>query len=218
MTPSERPQAPHPAAETSVPETEAAETPQLSDDIPLDDSAGGAEQPAPDAAQARIAELEAALAALNDKMLRALAEAENTRKRMERERQDTAKFAVSAFARDLLSVADNLGRALSAITPAQKEQNEPLKNIAVGVEATERELLRVLENNGIKRMECLGQLFDPNLHEVMFEIDDADKAPGTIVQVLEPAYMIHDRLLRPARVGVAKGGVQPEGGHLDQNV
>jgi len=213
MTPSERPQDPHLEPETFAPETEAAETPQLSDDISLGDA-----QRAPEGAQARVAELEAALATLNDKMLRALAEAENTRKRMEKERQDTAKFAVSAFARDLLSVADNLGRALSAITPEQKEQNEPLKNIATGVEATERELLRVLESNGIKRVECLGQPFDPNLHEVMFEIDDASKTPGTIVQVLEPAYTIHERLLRPARVGVAKGGVQPEGGHLDENV
>ena len=216
MTPSEHPQDPHLEPETSAPEHEAAETPHLSDDIPMAD--GGEAHSALEAAHARIEELEAALTALNDKTLRALAEAENTRKRMEKERQDTAKFAVSSFARDLISVADNLGRALSAITPEQKEQNEPLKNIAVGVEATERELLRALENNGIKRIECLGLPFDPNMHEVMFEIDDASQTPGTILQVLEPAYMIHERLLRPARVGVAKGGTKPEGGHLDQNV
>lgn len=216
MTPSERPQDPHLDPDTSAPETDAADAAAFSDDIPMDD--GGEVHGTLDAAHARIAELEAALNALNDKTLRALAEAENTRKRMEKERQDTAKFAVSSFARDLVSVADNLGRALSAITPEQKEQNEPLKNIAIGVEATERELLRALGNNGIKRVECLGQPFDPNLHEVMFEIDDASKVPGTILQVLEPAYTIHERLLRPARVGVAKGGTKPEGGHLDENV
>ncbi len=216
MTPSERPQDPHLDPDTSAPETEAADAAAFSDDIPMDDS--GAAHGALAAAHARIEELEAALNALNDKTLRALAEAENTRKRMEKERQDTAKFAVSSFARDLVSVADNLGRALSAITPEQKEQNEPLKNIAIGVEATERELLRALENNGIKRVECLGHPFDPNLHEVMFEIDDASKTPGTILQVLEPAYTIHERLLRPARVGVAKGGTKPEGGYLDENV
>lgn len=217
MTPSERPQDPHLEPETSAPETDvAADAAAFSDDIPVAED--GAAHGALEAAHARIAELEAALNALNDKTLRALAEAENTRKRMEKERQDTAKFAVSSFARDLISVADNLGRALSAITPEQKEQNEPLKNIAVGVEATERELLRVLENNGIKRVECLGQPFDPNLHEVMFEVDDAAKTPGTILQVLEPAYTIHERLLRPARVGVAKGGPKTEGGHVDEKV
>lgn len=216
MTPSERPQDPNLAPDTSAPETDGTQTPPLSDDIPLDsgDDATGALA----AAHARIAELEVKLAELNDKALRALAEADNTRKRVEKERQDTAKFALSSFARDLVSVADNLGRALAAVTPEQKAENAPLKNILTGVEATEREMLRILENNGIKRIDSLGQPFDPNLHEVMFEIDDASKAPGTILQVLEPAYTIHERLLRPARVGVAKGGPQPEGGHLDEKV
>lgn len=215
MTPSERPQDPNLEPDASAPDAEAAQTPPLSDDIPLDT---GSDDAALAAAHARIAELEAKLAELNDKALRALAEADNTRKRAEKERQDTAKFALSSFARDLVSVADNLGRALAAVTPEQKAENEPLKNILTGVEATEREMLRVLENNGIKRIDSLGQPFDPNLHEVMFEIDDASKAPGTILQVLEPAYTIHERLLRPARVGVAKGGTKAEGGHLDENV
>lgn len=170
------------------------------------------------AAEARVAELEARLAEMNDKALRALAEADNTRKRMEKERQDTVKFAVSSFARDLLSVADNLGRALAAIPPEQRTQDGPLKTIFTGVEATERELLRVLENNGIKKIDPQGQLFDPNLHEVMFEIDAPDQKPGTILQVMEPAYTIHDRLLRSARVGVAKGGVATEGSQLDESV
>jgi molecular chaperone GrpE len=170
------------------------------------------------ASEARVAELEAKLAELNDKALRALAEAENTRKRMEKERQDTAKFAVSSFARDLLGVADNLGRALAAISPEQRVQDGPLKTIFTGVEATERELLRSLENNGIKKIDPLGQMFDPNLHEVMFEIDAPDQKPGTILQVLEPTYTIHDRLLRSARVGIAKGGIAAEGSQLDESV
>lgn len=170
------------------------------------------------AAQARIAELEAKLAEISDKAMRALADADNTRKRLEKERQDTAKFAVSSFARGLLSVADNLGRALAAITPEQRTQEGPLKTIFTGVEATERELQRALESNGIKKIDPLGHTFDPNLHEVMFEIDAPDQKPGTILQVMEPVYMIHDRLLRSARVGVAKGGIAAEGSQLDQSV
>ncbi len=160
--------------------------------------------------------LEAKLAEANDRMLRALAEVENIRRRSERERQDTAKFAVGGFARDLLSVADNLRRALQAISTEQREQNEALQQIYAGVEATERELLRSFEKNGIRKIEPLDEKFDPNLHEVMFEAEIAGKAPGTIIQLLEPGYVLHERLLRPARVGVAKGGT--ETGHIDQQV
>lgn len=155
---------------------------------------------------ARIAELEAKLAEATDRMLRAVAEADNTRKRLEKERQDTAKFAVTSFARDILSVADNLRRALSAITPEMKEKSPELKNIALGVEMTEKELLNVFEKNGIRKVDPLNQKFDPNLHEVMFETDVTDKPPGFVVQVVEAGYTIHERLLRPARVGVSKGG------------
>ncbi len=192
---------------------EAAETPEHTQDHP---AAEGADALA--LAQARVAELEAKLADISDKAMRALADADNTRKRLEKERQDTAKFAVSSFARSLLSVADNLGRALAAITPEQRTQDGPLKTIYTGVEATERELQRALEANGIKKIDPLGQTFDPNLHEVMFEIDAPDQKPGTILQVMEPVYMIHDRLLRSARVGVAKGGIAAEGSQLDQSV
>ena len=192
---------------------EAAETPEHTQDHP---AAEGADALA--IAQARVAELEAKLADISDKAMRALADADNTRKRLEKERQDTAKFAVSSFARGLLSVADNLGRALSAITPEQRTQEGPLKTIFTGVEATERELQRALESNGIKKIDPLGHTFDPNLHEVMFEIDAPDQKPGTILQVMEPVYMIHDRLLRSARVGVAKGGIAAEGSQLDQSV
>lgn len=182
------------------------------------DQSTAPEQPAANGgADPRIAELEAKLKETTDKALRALAEAENTRKRTERERQDTAKFAVSSFARDLLTVADNLRRALQAITPEQQAENEALKNIFTGVEATERELLRALEKNGVKKLEPLDQKFDPNLHEVMFEAEMPGKAPGTIIQVLEAGYTIHERILRPARVGVAKGETG-KSQHLDQEI
>jgi molecular chaperone GrpE len=171
-----------------------------------------AEPPVPEAS-AQIAELEKKLAETQDKMLRALAEAQNTRTRAEKEREDTAKYAVSSFARDLLTVADNLGRALAAVAPEAREKNPELKNVLIGVEATSRELQRVLENNKIRKIEALGQPFNPNLHEVMFEAD-SDKPPGTVVQVIETGYTIHDRLLRPARVGVAKG-VAESGASVD---
>jgi molecular chaperone GrpE len=156
-----------------------------------------------------------------DKMLRALADAENTRRRAERDRVDASKFAVSGFARDLLSVSDNLRRALNAIPAEQRNSNEQLKTIYEGVEATERELLRVFEKNYIEKIEPLGQKFDPNLHEVIFEIPSTDKEGGTVLQVVEPGYMIHERLLRPARVGVAKndgGSIAGSGSTIDQEV
>lgn len=169
------------------------------------------EQPLP-SGDARIAELEAKLAESNDRALRAIAEADNTRKRLEKERQDTAKYAISGFARDLLSVADNMRRALQAITPEQQEKNAELKTIYVGVEMTERVLMQLFEKNGIKKIEPLGQTFDPNLHEVIFESEIPGQQAGTIIQVVEAGYTIHDRLLRPARVGVAKGDASLEGG------
>ncbi len=165
-----------------------------------------------------VADLEKKLAEANDKTLRALAEVENIRKRGERERQDIAKFSVSSFARDLLSVSDNLRRALQAVSPEQREKNPELKNVLIGVEATERELLRIFEGNGIKKVEPMGQKFDPNFHEVMFESDMPDKPAGTIIQVIEAGYTIHERLLRPARVGIAKGGAEDASAHIDQSV
>jgi len=158
-----------------------------------------------DATSLKIAELEKKLAEATDRALRALAEADNVRKRGERERQDTAKFAVSSFARDLLPAMDNMRRALGAISPDAREKSPELRNIYAGVEMTERELLRVMESNGIKRIDPIGQKFDANLHEVIFENESPGSAPGTVIQVVEPGYIIHERLLRPARVGVAKG-------------
>lgn len=167
---------------------------------------------------APVSDFEKKLAETNDKMLRALAELENLRKRSERERQDTAKFAVSGFARDLLSVSDNLKRALMAIPAEARAGDERLSSIYAGVEATERELLRVLESNGIKKIEPLGQKFDPNMHEVLFESPAEGKEAGVIIQVVEPGYVIHERLLRPARVGVAAGGDRASGSVVNEEV
>jgi molecular chaperone GrpE len=144
------------------------------------------------------------LAEMKDQLLRALAEAENTRRRAQKEREDTAKYAVADFAKEMLNVADNFQRALAAIPEGTKDP--VLKNLITGVEATERQLQAVLERFNIKKIEPLGQLFDPNFHRAMAEIDDPDQPPGTVVQVMQPGYIIHDRLLREALVAVAKGG------------
>lgn len=160
----------------------------------------------------RVAELEAQLAEMKNEALRHLAEAENTRKRAAKEREDTAKYAVSSFARELLDVADNLNRALAAVP--QGEAGEAVKNLVVGVEATARQLEKVMEKAGIKKIDAEGQKFDPHLHRVVSEVDAPGAAPGTIVQVLQPGYTIHDRLLREAMVSVAKGGAT----HVDQKV
>ena len=163
----------------------------------------------------RVAELEQKLAEATDKMLRALAEADNVRKRTVRDKEDTAKYAVSSFARELLTVADNLSRALAAVTQDQRAADPALNNLCVGIEMTARALAKALEAQGIKKVEPLGQTFDANLHEVIFETDTSDAAPGTVTQVIECGYTIHDRLLRPARVGIAKGGVPENGTAVD---
>ncbi len=200
----------------------------MTDPLPEEVSADENAEPKIDPADPNAPTLEEALKQITelnkkadeaqDKMLRALAEAENTRRRGERDRQDIAKFSVTSFARDLLSVSDNLRRALNAITPELLDSSERLKTIYEGVEATERELLRTFEKNGIKKVDPLNQKFDPNMHEVIFEIPSADKEPGTILQVVELGYMIHERLLRPARVGVAKGVDMTAGSTIDRQV
>ena len=191
---------------SNTPETEE---PILSEDVILD---------MPDNAEQRIAELEEALLDMKDKALRAMAEADNTRKRAEKERADASKFAISRFARELLTVTDNLHRAIDAVSEEARAKDETLENIMVGVESTERELLRAFESCGIKKVDPMDEKFDPNFHEVMFETDMPDKEPGTIIQVMEAGYMIHDRLLRPARVGVAKGGVKASDSHINEEV
>jgi molecular chaperone GrpE len=139
-----------------------------------------------------------------------LAESENQRRRAEREREDARRYAASAFAKDLLDVADNLRRALASVAP-EKVQDEQVKNLLEGVAATERALLAAFERNGLKRIEPeIGERFDFNLHQAMFEVEKSGRPASSIVQVLQPGYQMHDRLLRPALVGVAKAEAQPK--------
>lgn len=154
----------------------------------------------------RIKALEDELSRTKDQMVRALAEAENTRRRAQKDREDASKFAVTSFSRDILSVADNLRRALDAMPQEILENTPQVKNLTDGIEATERELLRAFEKNGIKKISPIDQPFDPNFHEVMFEAPIPDKPTGTVIQVLEDGYTINGRILRPARVGISKGG------------
>jgi len=154
----------------------------------------------------RIAELEAEVKSLKDQLLRTLAEAENSRRRARREAEDTAKYAVSGLAKDLLEAPDNLRRALENIPAEGRQGDELLDRLASGVELVERDLQTILERHGIKRVDPLGQPFDHNLHQAVFEVPTRDYPPGTVAQVLAPGYVIHDRLLRPAMVGVAKAG------------
>jgi len=151
-------------------------------------------------------ELRAEIASLKDQALRAMAEVENVRRRAERERQDTARYAVGNFAKAVLSVADNLQRALAHVKPEERAADKTLDTLCVGIEMTETELLNSYTQFGIKPIEALGKKLDANFHQAMFEVDDPSKPAGTVVQVIQPGYMIHDRLLRPAMVGVSKGG------------
>ena len=141
---------------------------------------------------------------LEGEVLRAVAETENVRKRGERNVVDAHKFAVSSLAKDLLSVADNLQRALSAVPEDQRGKSELADNLLTGVEAVERELMATFQRHNIEKIEPLDAPFDPNFHQAMFEVPNSGKPNGTVVQLLQPGYVIHDRLLRPAMVGVAK--------------
>ncbi len=158
----------------------------------------------PEDAQAeQLAALEAQLAELNQQLLYAHAETQNVRRRGERELADAQSYAVTKFARDMLSVGDNLTRALSVLTDTQRG-DEALKPLIAGLEATERELMSVFERHGISRIAAIGLPLDPNQHQAMMEMPSADAQPGTIVMEMQAGYMLKDRLLRPAMVGVAK--------------
>jgi molecular chaperone GrpE len=157
------------------------------------------------------ARLEAENAELKDRALRTLAEMENLRKRTERESADARAYAVTAFARDILSVADNLARALTAVP--EGEDNAALKALAEGVGLTSRELETALAKHGVTKIEPeAGERFDPNLHQAMFEVPDPSQPTGTVVQIVQPGFAISGRLLRPAMVGVSKGGPKPDAG------
>ncbi len=151
--------------------------------------------------------LNAENAALKDKVLRGLADIENMRRRTERELADARAYGVTSFARDMLTVADNLRRALDSVpTEARHSVDGPLKALIEGVELTERDFLATLGRFGVKKLEPLGQKFDPNMHQAMFELPDESVPSGTVKQVIQAGYAIGERVLRPALVGVSKGG------------
>ena len=195
--------------DTEVFENENIEYSSFSDDMDQGETSGYKEPKAPvnelpSEEQIRITILEEELARTKDHMMRAVAEAENGRKRALKERENATKYAVSSFSRDLLSVADNLRRALDSIPAELAEQQPQIKTLIDGIKATERELLRSFTKNGIQKTEPLNERFDPNFHEVMFEAPMPDKQNGIIIQVIEAGYTLNGRILRPARVGIAK--------------
>jgi molecular chaperone GrpE len=173
---------------------------------PLPEEPAEAESPVVDLAQAKIEALQTENAALKDKVLRAVAETDNVRKRAQRDQEETARYANSGFARDLVNVAENLKRALENLTPEKRAQNELLHSLGTGVEMTLSELLSIFERNGIRRIDPMGEKFDHNFHQAVAQLDVPDTEAGTVVQVLQAGYAMHDRLLRPAMVGVAKAG------------
>src|SRR5438270_10744149 len=163
---------------------------------------GSAEAPAND-----VEMLQQENAGLKDRLLRALAEMENLRRRTEREVSDAKAYGVTSFARDMLDVADNLRRALDSLPAGTRENADAAtKSLIEGVELTERDFLSRLTRHGVKRLEPQGERFDPNMHEALFEVPDESVPAGTVVQVVERGYTIGDRVLRPAKVGVSKGG------------
>ena len=178
---------------------------------PANDPGAEAESDAaPATPEERIAALEKELAEEHDRLLRALAETENTRRRAQRERIDAEKYSIGRFAEGLLSVADNLRRALDSL-PEAEAKDDRTRSLLAGVAATERELLAAFERHGLKRIEPKGERFDHNFHQAVFEVEDSGQPAGTVVEVLQPGYVLQDRLLRPAMVGVAKGGAPAPG-------
>ncbi|TCD16060.1 nucleotide exchange factor GrpE [Oricola cellulosilytica] len=180
----------------------SAETPDESayeyDDVEGDDAETIANE---------ITELQAENNDMKDRLLRLAADMENLRRRTEREVKDARAFAISGFARDMLAVADNLRRAIEAVTAEQRETaDDTLKNLIEGVELTEKSMHSAMERHGVKKLEPENQKFDPNFHQAMFEVPNPEVPNNTVVQVVQAGYRIGDRVLRPAMVGVAKGG------------
>lgn len=175
---------------------------------PQAEPANGAENEAAAASQADpVAVLEAEKADLKDKLLRLMADMENLRRRTEREVADARTYAVANFARDMLNVADNVRRAIESVPEEAKASAEgAFKGLIEGIDLTERDLLKTLERHGVKKLDPEGQKFDPNVHQAMFEVPNPDVPNGTVVQVVQSGYVIGERVLRPALVGVAKGG------------
>jgi molecular chaperone GrpE len=191
-------------------------------DRPQDEAVqtGGAEQ-ASAAEMVPAEQVKAALEAaadFKDKMLRGLADMENLRRRTEREVADARQYGITNFARDVLQVADNMHRALDAIGDELRASSDAkVKALVEGVDLTERELMKVLEKNGVKMFSPLGEKFDPNFHQAMYEVADGTAAPGTVAQVIQAGYRIGDRVLRPAMVAVAKAASKPAPASANDN-
>jgi len=186
-----------------------------------DDAAASQEAGASAAQPASSPEADAAAVAadLKDRLLRTLAEMENLRKRTAREVSDARVYGTTAFGRDMLAVADNMRRALDAVSPQLRASAEAgVKALIDGVELTERELQKALEKNGVRQFTPQGEKFDPNLHQAMFEVPDPSVPAGSVAQVVQPGYMIGDRVLRPALVGVSKGGPRAAPRSANDNV
>lgn len=163
----------------------------------------------------QIAALQAEVNAQKDRALRAMAEAENTRRRAVREKDEANRFGIIEFAREMLTVADNFAMALNAVTP-EVRQNPDIENVMAGIEMTQRQLQSALERFGVRQFDPIGTIFDPNVHDVFMEMENTGQPPGTITNVIQAGYTIHDRLLRPARVAVAKGA--PDAKKVDTKV
>lgn len=172
----------------------------------------GAPEPAEELAAKLAVEVETLkgqIADLTDRLLRAHAEMDNFRKRAERDREETSRYAITRFARDVLAIGDNLQRAANSVPAEATDEHASLKALLEGVSMTEREFQNVLERHGIRRIEPQGQPFNPHQHQAMMEVQNPDVAAGTVMQVFQPGYVIEDRVLRPAMVVVAKGGAKP---------
>ncbi|MDP2782187.1 MULTISPECIES: nucleotide exchange factor GrpE [Devosia] len=170
-------------------------------EIPVEETNEGIESIDPTAA------LRTENAELKDRVLRTVAEMENLRKRTEREINDTRSYAIAGFARDMLSATDALSRALITLPAETRETGDATtKSLIEGIELAEREMQRLLAKHGVKPIEAQGEKFDPHVHQAMFEVPDPSQPEGTVVQVVQPGFLIGDRVLRPAMVGVAKGG------------
>jgi len=198
-----------PAAET--PEAAGADAGAAAQDDTVDEGRidAGEDEDSAAAAEAEAFDLEAELADAKDKLLRALAEAENVRRRASRDVENASKRAIAGFAREMVVVADNLSRALGAVDKEKLGENDAVKSLLEGVEMTAREMQNAFARNGIKKIDPLGERFDPQHHEAMFEYEDPSKPAGSVGQVMELGYTLHDQPLRPAKVGVTKGGAKP---------
>ncbi|MEM7225993.1 MAG: nucleotide exchange factor GrpE [Pseudomonadota bacterium] len=197
-----------PEAKAPEPEDQKIPAEELisEDDIELDippapDEA--AQSPTIESMALQLAEKDSEIGELKDQLLRTLAEAENVRRRADRDRQDAAKYAAAPLARDLLAVADNLARAIQSLRKDSAEDDK-IASLLAGVELTQKELLNAFDKHNISKVDPIGERLDPHRHEAMFEVPHETAPHGTVVQVIEPGYLLHDRLLRPARVGVAK--------------